>query len=288
LGNSFESVTNSLVADENYKYKSDDDFYDLVIENKKVELPSAKGIMLRLKYIQSYWSRIDNKISDDDIRYGILRKDIIGFRSVSSPEIIKPLIDDVKQVVSVTKIDDGRIYLSDVKNLEHGDKIIITVTNQTEDDDPKRFTKILRVTDFGWYHTEEMSLIFVKTLGYDKEYQEKGSTINFNLDDTWQAAPGGSVVLRYRSPYDSPWIDFFIPGIGLNLSLLDFDPDSDFELGAGVLGTMFNNTLVFGTGWNLSVPDTPPYYFIGLNFMSGIDTFDAYRSGVLERSASAP
>jgi len=66
------------------------------------------------------------------------------------------------------------------------------------------------------------------------------------------------------------------PGFGINLSLLDFDPENMTEIGVAPVMSWLDNNLVVGYGFNLSVPENPSYWFIGFNFLHSIDTFESF------------
>ena len=96
------------------------------------------------------------------------------------------------------------------------------------------------------------------------------------IDQSWKPAPGGSLLFRYRSARNDFWTNLLIPGFGINISLLDFDLNNPTEIGAAPVLSFLDNNVIFGYGWNLSVPKNPSYIFVGFNFLQSIDTFKSY------------
>lgn len=54
-------------------------------------------------------------------------------------------------------------------------------------------------------------------------------------------------------------------GVGVNLSLLDFEPDQKIEIGLGFVLTFPDDIFQLGVGKNLTVNHDSGYYFLGIN-----------------------
>ena len=207
---------------------------------------------------------------NDDFKKQLLN--VIPLKSHYEPDLILEYIQPVRYKETIYKIKDGQVNLIDNK-LEHGDRLIVTVTNKVDAKTTISKSWYFIVTDFGWSSSVEVSLIFVKPNDYRGP---KGEESTLELDKSWKPAPGGSLLFRYRSPRNEFLTDILIPGFGINISLLDFDPGNMMEIGAGPVISLLDNNLIGGLGWNLSVPDYPIYWFIGFNFLQSIDTFKSF------------
>jgi hypothetical protein len=94
-----------------------------------------------------------------------------------------------------------------------------------------------------------VGLVFVDPLGHT------------SVQRRFQAAPSYSVLLKAGSRSSALYNRLINPGIGLNVSALDFDKDDVPEPGIALVGSMFRDYLQAGFGYNLFL-DTP-YWFFG-------------------------
>ena len=78
--------------------------------------------------------------------------------------------------------------------------------------------------------------------------------------------PNAAVSLEWhyfdRSKQDG-WWNGLDPGFGFHAANLDQNPDQTVELGAGVNMSLWNGLIRIGYGYNLSVTEDRPYFWIG-------------------------
>jgi len=80
--------------------------------------------------------------------------------------------------------------------------------------------------------------------------------------NVFKPAPAYSVVFSKGSRKSHLQNRFLRPGIGINISLLDFDNDDNMEMGVAVVSTWFREMLQVGGGINLA--QNQSYWFLGL------------------------
>jgi hypothetical protein len=78
----------------------------------------------------------------------------------------------------------------------------------------------------------------------------------------FQVAPAYSILFRGASRTSPFWNNVLTPGLGINVSALDFDKDSTPELGAAVTLALFRDFVQVGYGYN--VFQNRGYFFFGL------------------------
>jgi hypothetical protein len=78
----------------------------------------------------------------------------------------------------------------------------------------------------------------------------------------FQAAPSYNAVISFGNRKSLSWNRFFKMGIGINVAALDFNQDSNRELGLGVVMSALNDFLHVGVGRNMQFDEW--YWFFGL------------------------
>lgn len=116
------------------------------------------------------------------------------------------------------------------------------------------------------YITLKVGLIFAHPT--TKAATDTTTTTTTTTDSTdskvrhFQTAPAYSVLFKKDSPTRMWWNTLFDPGIGVNLSALDFNHDDTPELGAGPVVSLFRDIVQVGAGYN--IPLGKKYWFFGL------------------------
>lgn len=108
-----------------------------------------------------------------------------------------------------------------------------------------------------------LGLIFANPLTKEADYMDKGIT----LTKSFQAAPSYSILFKpgsRKSIFYNKYIRF---GIGINVSALDFNQDSTYELGLGLVLSGFKDYVQLGFGRNMEIDSW--YWFFGLNLPFG-------------------
>ncbi len=101
----------------------------------------------------------------------------------------------------------------------------------------------------------------------------------------FQVAPAYSVLFKGASRTSGFWNNVLTPGIGANLSALDFDKDGTPELGAAVTLALFRDFVQVGYGYN--VFRDRGYLFFGVGLPLPVLGFSAGASGAAS-AASVP
>lgn len=143
------------------------------------------------------------------------------------------------------------------------DGIKIRVTNLVTQESVER---LLVAKAFGFQGKISDSILFVRRSGVD-EMDEDNMIDNFN----YGAAPGityGGTFL----PRGSKFWRFMQPGVGVNMSLLDFDDGqmsrNDIEIGMGVQVSLMDNVLQFTPGSNLQAETHRRFFAVGLSLVN--------------------
>lgn len=96
--------------------------------------------------------------------------------------------------------------------------------------------------------------------------------------DNFQTAPAYNVLLKRGSRKNPTYNNLFDPGIGLNLSALDFNHDDTQELGLALTFSAFRDLIGVGYGYNVSYGSA--YWFFGLRLpLPGLTLPAAQMSG---------
>jgi hypothetical protein len=171
-------------------------------------------------------------------------------------------------VIPDTSIDLGALNAADY------DKIQIRVTNLITQESVERH---LVPRSFGFHTSMSDSMLFVKRQGVTNEEEDAGLE-DFNFGP----APGVTYLASFL-PRRNGFLRLLRPGIGLNVSFMDwddsaFDPASgmfpqgtdsnDIEVGMGLQLSFFNNVLQVTYGWNLQAEQDREYFGVGLSFVN--------------------
>ncbi len=149
---------------------------------------------------------------------------------------------------------------------DEGDEIAFVAALEQRSEDGKEVIKSVTIARqymmmFKLLKLEmNLGLIFANPLTKEKYFEDKGITITKNF----QAAPSYSILFKpafRKSIFYNKYIRF---GIGINVSALDFNQDSIYELGLGLVLSAFNDWVQAGVGMNMEL-DRVWYWFFGLN-----------------------
>ncbi len=133
-----------------------------------------------------------------------------------------------------------------------GDELKLTVFMRTADGLPSDYTRTFRVLRYGTHSAVGANLMFA--------WPQRSR----NADPV--TAPAVTYGVRYRTRETNGWgrfLNLVMPGIGLNLSMLDFG-ESEFELGAGIGVSLFSGVLEAGAGFNFEENVGYPYLALGI------------------------
>jgi len=125
--------------------------------------------------------------------------------------------------------------------------------------------QLFRLRVLGFYLEPRGALLFVDPRGSQFANQD------------FEPVIGLSYIGHVGFKNSSFWNDVLNPGLGLTLTLLDFEDGRDFELGIGGSLTLVRDLLFFGYGRNL--PVKADYYTIGINPLAVGDLLRATGGG---------
>ena len=154
-------------------------------------------------------------------------------------------------------------------NLEDGDIVKLEIEND-DDGIKRRYIKRFVISDYGWKFESSPSVLFINRISEPKDVN--GKVI---YPTTFKPAPGVSALYSYIPNPDVGYVMKLLTGfaLGLNVSLIDFDPDNSIELGIGFIGCWMNHMVGVGYGWNFNATEKISYMFISLDFLKTYKTF---------------
>jgi hypothetical protein len=171
------------------------------------------------------------------------------------------------------EVPDTFIYLPSL-DINNYDAIMIRVTNVQTQEAIERY---LTPRPFGFRVNTSDSLLFVRRRGVTSEEESEGIE-DFNFGPTPGVTYGGIYL-----PRKNGFLRFLRPGVGINLSFMDwddstFDPatgqfatgtdSNDIEIGLGVQVSLFSNILQLSYGWNLQAEQDRQYFGVGVSFVN--------------------
>lgn len=109
------------------------------------------------------------------------------------------------------------------------------------------------------------AMIFAAPLMKKAERAEHGITLSDKK--TFQAAASYSVLLKLGNRKSVAYNKLFRIGIGLNVAALDFNQDSNYEVGLGLVLSGLNDFVQVGVGRNMDIDAN--YFFFGINLPIG-------------------
>lgn len=153
---------------------------------------------------------------------------------------------------------DSSLNVANAHNRRPGDRIVVRAEVRQLDGEEKGQGTILetgeqtlQVEAYGLYPTTSGSLLLV----------DPRSSIPRSIK--YEPTVGLGFHYHYGMKGSDTWNRVLNPGMGLSFSMLDFDDDKTFELGAALGMTLFNDQLWVGYGRNLTAGGD--YFYLGFN-----------------------
>jgi hypothetical protein len=147
--------------------------------------------------------------------------------------------------------ENTSLDLADAGRRASGDTVVLKLALRRGDGQPRELeTRQLRMERVLVHLETVVSVIFA---------QQPRREDNPSL---FQVAPAYSVLFKGASRTSPFWNNVLTPGIGINLSALDFDRDSTPELGAALTVALFRDFVQAGYGYN--VFQNRWYFFFGI------------------------
>lgn len=181
-------------------------------------------------------------------------------------------LSDKVELFSVDKIpNEGNVDLKYLGKREEGNELYFKATLETK---PKTEDEAIRsvTIDQKYFILFKMvyiklkpALIFAAPMIKKAERAEKGITLSDKK--TFQAAASYSILFKFGSRKSVAYNRFLRPGVGVNVAALDFNQDSNFEVGLGLVLSGFNDFVQVGIGRNMNIDAN--YFFFGINIPIG-------------------
>ncbi|MDH3592642.1 MAG: hypothetical protein OER88_12225, partial [Planctomycetota bacterium] len=173
---------------------------------------------------------------------------------------------DVPEAFDVD-LDDLENTFLDLKRVpaQRGDVIEVTATLKQPGKDEKSFTTSFKTTHYGWHARLSPGVVLVRP------DQLSGRSNKFRF------APTLAWIHRYspRPSKGQTVLESLQPGVGIHAAFLDFDADSEVQIGLGATVSFWEDRLQFGAGYNLmadSDNDGRIYYFVGSDLIGLLQT----------------
>jgi hypothetical protein len=181
----------------------------------------------------------------------------------------------------------GSISLT-ANQAKDGDRLTLTVESVPADGGTEGIPVVFEITikKYGAKIQWSPSLLFVRRLGVtDAEAAPAtGSTATPLNRVNFAPSPGMTFGIAYFKRGYSSW-DKFVralgPGLGMNVTFMNYNDPSfnlattqftntsgtDVQVGAGLIGSLFDNKLQLSYGWNLNVERRRTYFAVGFGFI---------------------
>ena len=181
----------------------------------------------------------------------------------------------------------GSISLQDYQ-AKDGDRLTITVESLPASASTGGIPAVFYITlkKYGAKIQWSPSLLFVRRMGVtDSEANPPASSTASPVNRiNFAASPGMTFGIAYFKRGNSGGDKFLRalgPGVGMNVTFMNFsDPSFDLstlkfvnttgtnvQVGAGIVGSLFDNKLQFSYGWNLNVEKRRSYIGVGFGFL---------------------
>lgn len=210
-----------------------------------------------LGFVNEFWTIVKNKFS--------VAKENEPVLSEFGKEVKRLQIDDVPET--------GVFNLQYTGTRDEGDIVTVEAVLEkvTENGTPSTQKKYRQ--SFIMFQIFKIvinpGLIFADPLVKKEEMAGKGVT----LGKQFQAVPSYSILFKFGNRKSITYNKYFRFGFGLNIAALDFNQDSNYELGLGLVFSTFKDYLQLGFGRNMESDSW--YWFFGLNIPFASISFPA-------------
>lgn len=185
------------------------------------------------------------------------------FQNRSTEELkIPPILFEGSRILSC----DPVVYYIEDLGLQEGDKFKIMIAFEEKEGNGD-----------AWKTLSQDEVKFrLKKVGLKFYTHETLAFVRDSFSRNWKPQPGTSFTFGF-TPYITgrtrglsrlagrAW-NFFDPRFGINLSLLDFDQDTNLEIGLGPVMALLKGTIYIGVGWNCTTSRRKNQYaFFGIS-----------------------
>jgi hypothetical protein len=248
--NSFNEARKEILVSID-KVKSDEfknkikDILDVKLKECLAKFEKVKDTFLG--FINEFWTIVKNKFS--------ITKETEPVLSEFGEEVKRLQIDEVPDIGVFDLQYTGTRGEGDIVTVE---AVLEKISDNGESSTQKKFRQsfiMFRIFKI----VINPGLIFADPLVKKEEMADKAVT----LGKQFQAVPSYSILFKIGSRKSIAYNKYFRIGIGLNVAALDFNQDSNYELGLGFVLSTLKDYLQIGIGRNMESDSW--YWFFGLN-----------------------
>ena len=181
-------------------------------------------------------------------------------------------LSDKVERFSIDKIpDEGNVDLRYLGKRDEGNELYFKAVLETKPKEGEEKVQTVTVDQKYFilfkmvYIKLKPALIFAAPLLKKTGRAEHGITLSDKK--TFQAVASYSVLFKFGSRKSVAYNRFLRIGIGLNVAALDFNQDSNYEVGLGLVLSGFNDFVQLGVGRNMDIDAN--YFFFGINLPIG-------------------
>jgi len=243
-------------------------------EIKQIKNDCLKNILAIIANVGGKVDSIVTFFKDEVIKNSLLISRQWGAALELSDKVERFSIDEIPA--------EGNVDMRFLGKREEGNELYFKAILETK---PKQGEeKVQKVIDEKYFILFKMvfikfkpALIFAAPLMKKAERAENGITLSDNK--TFQASASYSVLFKFGNRKSVVYNRFIRIGIGINVAALDFNQDSNFEVGLGLVLSGFNDFFQAGFGRNMDLDSN--YFFFGINLPIGeisLPKIDAVRS----------
>jgi len=256
----------------------------------EAQAQALQDMLERTKLVYKDFGDFRREVRDQMMRQITTETQTEGEWNARFQEAILAYSDDKrKQAFKQLKnfLATGSISLPD-NQVKDGDRLTVTVESlpagSTTGGIPVVFEIVIK--KYGAKIQWSPSLLFVRRLGVtDAEASPPTGSVTAPLNRiNFAPSPGMTFGIAYFKRGNSDW-DKFVrglgPGMGMNVTFMNFNDPSfnlattqfvntsgtNVQVGAGLIGSLFDNKLQLSYGWNLNVERRRTYFGVGFGFI---------------------
>jgi len=223
--------------------------------------------------LKNIMATIADARSQIDSIVAFFKDEVIKNAAIMSPQWGAALeLSDKVERFSIDKIpDEGNVDLRYLGKRDEGNELYFKAVLETKPKEGEEKVQTVTVDQKYFilfkmvYIKLKPALIFAAPLLKKTGRAEHGITLSDKK--TFQAVASYSVLFKFGSRKSVAYNRFLRIGIGLNVAALDFNQDSNYEVGLGLVLSGFNDFVQLGVGRNMDIDAN--YFFFGINLPIG-------------------
>lgn len=216
---------------------------------------------------------IANAKSEIESMVALVKDEVVKNLGLMSPQWGAALeLSDKVERFAIDKIpNEGSVDLRYLGKRDEGNELYFKAVLETKPTEGEEKVQAVTIDEKYFmlfkmvYIKLKPALVFAAPLMAKAERAEHGITLS--QTKTFQAVASYSVLLKLGNRKSVAYNRFFRLGIGLNVAALDFNQDSNYEVGLGLVFSAFNDFVQVGIGRNMDIDAN--YWFFGINLPIG-------------------